>query len=150
MRGISSIYRDAIALIAIFGICPHNPSLGFLNTLHANYTKNLQLLKWLPPMLMGKSTPRHLQRKYLGLGALFAQVRFDRRRVRESDGWRWGVGSRICWWLVPCWDGWAGPRFHLRSRIPFLLLRSIFPCGRWASATGSAFLSFEFRFVWAL
>jgi hypothetical protein len=34
MRGTGSIYRDAIALRAIFGICPHNPSLGFLNTLH--------------------------------------------------------------------------------------------------------------------
>jgi hypothetical protein len=32
MRGTGSIYRDAIALRAIFGICPHNPSLGFLNT----------------------------------------------------------------------------------------------------------------------
>jgi hypothetical protein len=31
MRGTGSIYRDAIALRAIFGICPHNPSLGFLN-----------------------------------------------------------------------------------------------------------------------
>jgi hypothetical protein len=31
MRGTSSIYRDAIALRAIFGICSHNPSLGFLN-----------------------------------------------------------------------------------------------------------------------
>jgi hypothetical protein len=26
------IYRDVIALWGIFGICPHNPSLGFLNT----------------------------------------------------------------------------------------------------------------------
>jgi hypothetical protein len=31
MRGTSFIYRDAIALRAIFGICPRNPSLGFLN-----------------------------------------------------------------------------------------------------------------------
>jgi hypothetical protein len=33
MRGTGSIYRDAIALTAIFGNCPHNPSLGFLNNL---------------------------------------------------------------------------------------------------------------------
>jgi hypothetical protein len=32
MRVTCSIYRDAIALRAIFGICSHNPSLGFLNT----------------------------------------------------------------------------------------------------------------------
>jgi hypothetical protein len=32
MRGTCFIYRDAIVLWAIFGICPHNPSLGFLNT----------------------------------------------------------------------------------------------------------------------
>jgi hypothetical protein len=32
MRGTGSIYRDVIALGDIFGICPHNPSLGFLNT----------------------------------------------------------------------------------------------------------------------
>jgi hypothetical protein len=31
MRGTGSIYRDVIALRGIFGICPHNPSLGFLN-----------------------------------------------------------------------------------------------------------------------
>ena len=31
-RGKCSIYRDVIALRGIFGICPHNPSLGFLNT----------------------------------------------------------------------------------------------------------------------
>jgi hypothetical protein len=34
MRDTGSIYRDAIALRAIFGICPHNPSLGFLNRKH--------------------------------------------------------------------------------------------------------------------
>jgi hypothetical protein len=32
MRGTGSIYRDVIALRGIFGICPHNPSLEFLNT----------------------------------------------------------------------------------------------------------------------
>jgi hypothetical protein len=31
MRGTCSIYRDMIALMGIFGICPHNPSLVFLN-----------------------------------------------------------------------------------------------------------------------
>jgi hypothetical protein len=40
MRGTGSIYRDAIALRAIFGICPHNPSLGFLNK--ENWTGSLQ------------------------------------------------------------------------------------------------------------
>jgi hypothetical protein len=30
--GTSSIYRDVIALRGILGICPYNPSLGFLNT----------------------------------------------------------------------------------------------------------------------
>jgi hypothetical protein len=29
--GTCSIYRDVIALKGIFSICPHNPSLGFLN-----------------------------------------------------------------------------------------------------------------------
>jgi hypothetical protein len=33
MRGTDSIYRDAIALKAIFDICPHNPLLEFLNNL---------------------------------------------------------------------------------------------------------------------
>jgi hypothetical protein len=32
IKGTCSIYRDAIALRAIFGICPHNSSLEFLNT----------------------------------------------------------------------------------------------------------------------
>jgi hypothetical protein len=34
MRGTGSIYRDVIALRGIFGICPHNLSLGFLNIVY--------------------------------------------------------------------------------------------------------------------
>jgi hypothetical protein len=46
MRGTGSIYRDAITLRAIFGICPHNPSLGFLNTPPwANTATNTCLVK---------------------------------------------------------------------------------------------------------
>jgi hypothetical protein len=39
MRGTCSIYRDAIALRAIFGICPYNPSLGFLNIKHGMFSE---------------------------------------------------------------------------------------------------------------
>jgi hypothetical protein len=41
-----SIYKDVIALRGIFGICPHNPSLGFLNTPPwANTATNTCLIK---------------------------------------------------------------------------------------------------------
>jgi hypothetical protein len=44
--GTCSIYRDVIALRGIFGICPYNPSLGFLNTPPwANTATNTCLIK---------------------------------------------------------------------------------------------------------
>jgi hypothetical protein len=44
--GTCSIYRNVIALRGIFGICPHNPSLGFLNTPPwANTATNTCLIK---------------------------------------------------------------------------------------------------------
>ena len=55
MRGTGSIYKDAIALRAIFGICPHNPSLGFLNTPPwANTATNTCLVKT-PKKTSGKN-----------------------------------------------------------------------------------------------
>jgi hypothetical protein len=69
-----SIYRDVIALRGIFGICPHNPSLGFLNTLPwTNTATNTCLIKT-PKKTSGKNMEKERMVTHIAF-ALFCLVK---------------------------------------------------------------------------
>jgi hypothetical protein len=95
MRGTSSIYKDAIALRIIFSICPHNPSLGFLNK------RNSLAVKRRAPQhptnrsvdeARAKHKQRPIQSSSLTAYSIRALVGWQAGR-RPRDGMEWNTGT---------------------------------------------------------